>query len=50
MTFFDLMRRAKALRAAGLGAQDAFDDLKQGRASTPSALQTLRVAVQMAYR
>lgn len=50
MTFFDLMRRAKALRAAGLGAQDAFDTLKQRGSISPPALQTLRVAVQMAYR
>lgn len=50
MTFFDLLRRAQALRASGLGVQDAFDDLKRTTAIPPGAMQKLRVAVQMAYR
>ncbi|WP_375260679.1 hypothetical protein [Palleronia sp.] len=50
MTFFDLLRRARALRASGLGVQDAFDNLKPTAAVPPDAMQKLRVAVQMAYR
>ena len=50
MTFFDLLRRAQALRASGMGVQDAFDDLKRSTSIPPAAMQSLRVAVQLAYR
>ena len=50
MTFLDLLRRAQDLRAAGLGVQDAFEDLRRTTTIPPAAMQTLRVAVQTAYR